>query len=45
VAADRVNDGGINRLKQCRGIAIRFDKRAVNYRAGVAFVSLLLRLA
>jgi len=40
-AADRAADGGINQPKQWRGIATRFDKRAVNYRAGVALVSLL----
>jgi transposase len=34
-------DGRINRLKQWRGIATRFDKRAVNYRAGAVIVSLL----
>jgi hypothetical protein len=45
VAADRVADGGINRLKQWLGIATRFDKRAVNYRVGVPIVSLLLWLA
>jgi hypothetical protein len=30
---------GINRLKH--GIATRFDKRAVNYRAGAVIVSLV----
>jgi transposase len=34
-----------NRLKQWRGIATRFDKRAGNYRAGVVLASLLLWLA
>jgi hypothetical protein len=45
VAADRVADGGINRLKQWLGIATRFDKWAVNYRVGVPIVGLLLWLA
>ena len=40
-AADRAAEGGINRPKQWRGIATRFDKRAVNYRAGAVIVSLL----
>jgi transposase len=34
----------VNRLKQWRGIATRFDKRAVNYRAAVVIASLLLWL-
>jgi hypothetical protein len=32
----------MNRLKQWRGIATRFDKRAANYRAAVVIVSLVL---
>jgi transposase len=32
----------VNRLKQWRGIATRFDKRAANYRAAVVIASLLL---
>ena len=32
------------RLKQWRGIANRFDKRAVNYRAAVVIVALLIWL-
>ena len=32
----------MNRLKQWRGIATRFDKRTANYRAAVVIVSLLL---
>ena len=31
-----------NRLKQWRGIATRYDKRAVNYRSGVVIASLAL---
>ena len=34
----------MNRLKQWRGIATRFDKRAANYRAAVVIVSLVLWL-
>jgi transposase len=34
----------VNRLKQWRGIATRFDQRAVNYRAAVVIASLLLWL-
>jgi transposase len=34
----------VNWLKQWRGIATRFDKRAANYRAAVMIVSLILWL-
>jgi transposase len=34
----------VNRLKQWRGIATRFDKRAVNYRAAVVIVALVIWL-
>jgi transposase len=34
----------VNRRKQWRGIATRFDKRTVNYRAAVVIVSLILWL-
>lgn len=34
----------INRLKQWRGIATRFDKRGVNYRAMVVVASLMIWL-
>ena len=34
----------INRLKQWRGIATRFDKRAVNYRAMIVIASLMIWL-
>jgi transposase len=34
----------MNRLKQWRGIATRFDKHAANYRAAVVIVSLVLWL-
>ena len=33
-----------NRLKQWRGIATRFEKRAVNYRAAVVIVALIIWL-
>jgi transposase len=35
----------VNRLKQWRAVATRYDKRAANYRAGVVLASLLLWLA
>lgn len=35
----------VNRLKQWRAIATRYDKRAVNYRAGVIIASLMIWLA
>lgn len=35
----------INRLKQWRAIATRYDKRALNYRAGIIIASLILWLA
>jgi transposase len=34
----------VNRLKQWRGIATRYEKRAVNYRAMVVIASLMLWL-
>lgn len=34
----------VNRLKQWRGIATRYEKRAVNYRAAVLVVSLMIWL-
>ena len=34
----------MNRRKQFRAVATRFDKRAVNYRAAVLIVSLILWL-
>jgi transposase len=34
----------VNRLKQWRGIATRFEKRAANYLAAVVIASLLLWL-
>jgi transposase len=36
-----VVERGANRLKQWRGIATRYDKRASNYRAAVVIASLL----
>jgi transposase len=35
----------VNRLKQWRGIATRYEKRAVNYRAAVIITALMLWLA
>ncbi len=35
----------INRLKQWRAITTRYDKRALNYRAGIIIASLILWLA
>ena len=35
----------VNRLKQWRGIATRYEKRAVNYRAMVVIASLMIWLA
>jgi transposase len=34
----------VNRLKQWRGIATRYDKRAVNYRAAVIVAALVIWL-
>jgi transposase len=34
----------INRLKQWRGLATRYEKRAVNYRAMVVLASIVLWL-
>jgi transposase len=36
-----VAERGVNRLKQWRGIATRYDKRAANYRAGVVLAGLV----
>jgi transposase len=36
---------GIDRLKQWRGVATRFEKRADNYRAMLTIASLMLWLA
>ncbi len=35
----------INRLKQWRGVATRYEKRAVNYQAAVIIASLMIWLA
>jgi len=34
----------VNRLKQWRGIATRYEKRAVNYRAAVVLIAITLWL-
>jgi transposase len=34
----------VNRLKQWRGIATRYEKRALNYRAAVVIASLMIWL-
>jgi transposase len=35
---------GVNRLKQWRSVAFRFDKRGLNYRAGVVLAAVMLWL-
>ena len=35
----------VNKLKEWRGIATRYDKRAINYRAAVIVASLMIWLA
>ena len=35
----------VNRLKQWRGIATRYEKRAVNYRTAVVIAALMIWLA
>jgi transposase len=35
----------VNRLKQWRGIATRYEKRAVNYQAAVVIAALMIWLA
>jgi transposase len=35
----------VNRLKQWRGIATRYEKRAVNYRAAIVIAALMIWLA
>jgi transposase len=44
VTCDQTIERCVNRLKQWRGIATRYDKRAVNYRAMVVIASLLIWL-
>ena len=38
-------EGCTNRLKQWRGVATRYEKRAVNYQAAVIIASLMIWLA
>ena len=39
-----VGERACNRLKQWRAIATRYDKKAVNYRAGIVLASTIIRL-
>ncbi|WP_256375471.1 IS5 family transposase [Modestobacter sp. DSM 44400] len=39
-----VVERAFNRLKQWRGIATRYDKKAVNYRGGIVFASMIIWL-
>ncbi len=43
-ARRNVVERGINRLKQWRGLATRYEKRAVNYRAMVVIASIAIWL-
>lgn len=43
-ARRNVVERGINRLKQWRGLATRYEKRAVNYRAMVVIASIVIWL-
>jgi transposase len=45
VTCDQTIERCVNRLKQWRAVATRYDKRAANYCAGVVLASLLLWLA
>jgi len=44
-ARRNVVERNVNRLKKWRGIATRYQKRAVNYRAAVVIASLVIWLA
>jgi transposase len=44
-ARRNVVDRCVNRLKQWRGIATRYEKRAVNYRAAIVIAALMIWLA
>lgn len=44
-ARRNVVECGINRLKQWRGLATRYEKRAVNFRAMVVIASIVIWLA
>ena len=39
-----VAERGVNRLKHWRAVATRYDKRALNYRAGVVLAAVMLWL-
>jgi transposase len=40
-----VVERSVNRLKQWRGVATRYEKRAANYQAMVVIAALVIRLA
>ena len=44
VTCDQTIERGVNRLKQWRAVTFRFDKRGLNYRAGVVLAAVMLWL-